>query len=998
MPEPAQNVAQSIQDATQDATLSQPPTQTPTQTQSQTETLGQRLQRENRQLTIGDVVQSEPFRQAPINAKIRLLSRLSPEFAALPLPKQADLTLSLINPGAFEEYERQKEYADKSAIGVAFDELKDSVIGPLKVAFTPSAVPDALAGVPGGNPFLARLAYANFQAADNSWNLGKQFVEQGQRDNSLSERARGRFLETAAFIPLVGPFLAQTEENLSQGQIAAGLTDLAMLAAPTVFKAARFSLASRLAFTPLEDVNLTTRGFVDAPTSSLMPGTTVTVELPVEGVRAIAEAKQLFGEQAAQRAKQIGSLANVLPSQVTESAGLNAIQDIEDNAPGVRQMTQIGRQANVLPSQVMTRVSVLTPEQAAQTLNALDRLRESPEYVQLPEDVRGRINDVHAQLAVNVPESLANQADAVSAAKAELPNAEETLPEPASAAVKQPSALQSYFGFVPDALRSSGSLGAKLVDTILESADAREQWTIARKHQIADLSEGLDGIQRKMAGELLDTTGSPDDIRARLGQTSERFARPYDADTIDAAVKARQMLEDIHDEIVDRQSSAASPLSVGYLSEYFPRIQAEAEANGFGEMIRNLTDFHFARPLIDFFKSRDVEAIEPTTRYVRPSSRFVNERTGKLADYALDVNRVLPAYVDSIARLNFDRPALEAARAMLKDVEQGTPFSELARAFVDNFARPDYYPQMAGAFKRAVNALMRTTARSFIDFNPAIQSLHLGRVLIPFAELDTGAFLKGLARVASDPARAYQDVMMRGLIPGAGTPFSLLGTLDKLDRVGAFWNVATFIPDAIAFYGKYESLVESGLDAASAEREALKYAKNLSMSSFPERKVGIFQNTGTYLDPFRDLIGQYKSIPLRIADFYARTVANAAENPAKLARLMTGTALLAVTEAMTGAKLIHFGALGSFDIPAVSAVARGVLANLAKAAVAGRNGDADKASEYFGKALSNTVVLMTPGGSTVKRALTKGPQAILTPAFDDTDDTARVLGGANPAR
>jgi hypothetical protein len=92
----------------------------------------------------------------------------------------------------------------------------------------------------------------------------------------------------------------------------------------------------------------------------------------------------------------------------------------------------------------------------------------------------------------------------------------------------------------------------------------------------------------------------------------------------------------------------------------------------------------------------------------------------------MDPRRVWPAYIESVGRVIFDKPALEQA----KDVAQALPDGqarELAASYIRNYSRTDAYPQLASTWREATVALTRQAGRSLLTFSTGLQQLHLAR-------------------------------------------------------------------------------------------------------------------------------------------------------------------------------------------------------------------------------------------------------------------------------
>src|SRR5690348_7124657 len=139
------------------------------------------------------------------------------------------------------------------------------------------------------------------------------------------------------------------------------------------------------------------------------------------------------------------------------------------------------------------------------------------------------------------------------------------------------------------------------------------------------------------------------------------------------ANQARQLFDSIFGQIPE--GAKKSGADIGYLENYLTHI--EKQPDDIKSAINSIIDYHFGEksPLRRLFARPELSGGESGTTgdiYNRgqgkPSSPFTETRTGNQRDIEYDVNKIFPAYVESIAKVMFDKPAVQKATELLKDL------------------------------------------------------------------------------------------------------------------------------------------------------------------------------------------------------------------------------------------------------------------------------------------------------------------------------------------
>lgn len=489
-----------------------------------------------------------------------------------------------------------------------------------------------------------------------------------------------------------------------------------------------------------------------------------------------------------------------------------------------------------------------------------------------------------------------------------------------------------------------------IADIITRSQDDKMKWIAQTERELSSLSAGLNKQDRQVFGRILN------------GEQVEGV----NPTLVERAKAAREVLDSIHEQIP--AGAKWSGEDIGYLDNYLTHIMKEG-GDDVGSAIKNVFDYHFGTksPLFRLFE-RPYLSAEPGSKEViyggrgtkTPSSPFAETRTGQLgSNIEYDVNKIFPAYVESIAKVIFDKPAIAEAKSII-DKLPDSRLKELSGWYLKNYTRYDALPGLTEAWNSLAGQVARTTSRSLLGFNTGLQSLHVARLVgNMWPELGTKYSTIGLAKVASQPIQAWNEAARLGLLYNEVRPFAFKTAMEKYDSMANLFSVADYLDKAIGYHGFKAKFMAAGLPEEEASARALSETKRVSMTVDPSRVTKFFGHDEGAWGATKQLALQYKQIPTKIAEQYIRIAMNAKQNPAAAIRLTTGvSALIAAHEA--GAHVFHLGYnLVPTDLwGAFGSAAKQVSNDL-------RKGD-------WESALMHTAEWVTPSGKSVTRQLDKG--------------------------
>lgn len=494
---------------------------------------------------------------------------------------------------------------------------------------------------------------------------------------------------------------------------------------------------------------------------------------------------------------------------------------------------------------------------------------------------------------------------------------------------------------------------------ITQSEDEKMPWIVQTNNELLETTKGLNKPQRI---ELMKVVEGGETNDPAIQQRAE---------------SVRHILDSIFSDVKDSGGA-----TMNYMNNYITHIEKQPEGVQAG--IKAIFDYHG----LDFDKikkpSGDIgNFFEQGTGH--PTSHFIKERQNQIRELELDPNKIFPIYVESIAKVVHDAPAVDKATKMLENIPPG-PLKEMATAYIKNYSRYDAEPELHNAWNSFSNAVANTSARSVIGLNPGVHMLHVGQIAANiYPELGEKYTALGFKDTMLHPIQSFKEMTNLGLLQTQIKPFAFKTPMEKLDSVMYGLSTIESVVKGTAFNGFKRMLMDQGMSNAQATMEALNHAKDATLTVSPARMMKGFT-------PEANLIGgeyaarntmQFKQIPLKFVEQYmniakefkedaskgvraawaAKQLApmlNAKESGTKLARATGGAALAGIGSAV-GAHTFHLNPMGLIGTNVL-----GVFGDTMEKVVADlRKGDVSSA-------LMDTATWLTPGGAQIRRMLKFG--------------------------
>lgn len=513
--------------------------------------------------------------------------------------------------------------------------------------------------------------------------------------------------------------------------------------------------------------------------------------------------------------------------------------------------------------------------------------------------------------------------------------------QPSDAVIPGPGQAEPLTPFRAD-FNSPNKVGMRyestqpIVEAIVGAKDAKTKWIATTNRELLDTTKGLDKSGRLALWSEIREPGTI-----------------TDPEIIKRASQAHNILDSIFKEASDSGSD------IHYMNDYITEIQKQPE--GIKSAIKSIFDFH---GMGELFKSVESEPTGEMGDYFEkgmghPSSVFTRPREGNLNQLEMDPNKIFPIYIDSIAKVIHDAPAVEAATRQLKNVPDG-PLKELMSAYIKNYTNYSSEAALHGAWSKFSNFIATTSARSLLGFNPFIHMLHLGEIPANiWPELGTKYTGIGAMRTVTQPIQNFREMSRLGLLQGEIRPFSFKTPAEKLDSIINFMGATESVVKGIAYNGFKRKFLDMGMSENDAVMKALNEAKNATMTVDSARQMKGFTRLSNYIGGeygARNSM-QFKQIPAKIVEQYYNIASQFKKEPMKATRAIFGAGI-AGSLSYAGLHTMHnpLTTLPGMLVPTTT-VAIKVLTDLAKFDIP--------------KALMDTAAWMTPGGNTLKNMISE---------------------------
>lgn len=526
------------------------------------------------------------------------------------------------------------------------------------------------------------------------------------------------------------------------------------------------------------------------------------------------------------------------------------------------------------------------------------------------------------------------------------------LPKPGSArASKDINTGRAWLGSVDQTLMSRPE-SAPIAATITSANDAKLGWIASTERELAQTTKGLGKADRVILGQILDGHDVPN-------------ASP---DVIQRAEQARKILDSVHEEA----TGAVPEAKVGYIESYLTHI--DKQDVDMKSAISSILDYHLGKnhPLVKWATEEPLSTRSGSgvgDMYDKamgdPSSPFIKERSDALRNLQYDVNKVFPAYIESMAKVIHDKPAVDQAKVLIGKLPDGSKLKELATWYVKNYTKYDSMPGLDEAWNNWSNQIARTTSRSMLGLNTGLQTLHAARLVGNlWPELGTKYTAKGLAKVALSPINSWHEASKLGLLSNEIRPLNFRTNMEKLDSIMNLFSTVDAVDKAVGYHGFKQKFMDQGMSPETAQMEALNATKKTSLTTDMARPIRAFTNEGGLKEGAMKLTTQYKQVPMKIVEQWMQVAAKAKQDRKAAMRMVTGVgAVLAAYEA--GLHTFHVSPTNMIDLQMwgpSKQILTGITTDLAKGDVV--------------SAVGKLALWLTPGGMSIKKQIEQGPSAL----------------------
>lgn len=562
------------------------------------------------------------------------------------------------------------------------------------------------------------------------------------------------------------------------------------------------------------------------------------------------------------------------------------------------------------------------------------------------------------------------------------------VPNPGNAKVsKDVNAFRAEYGSADKTLASRPE-SAPIAEGIITANDKKMEWVATTQRELASLTKGLSREDRTTVGQLLDNFENPTEsqVSPQLGQV---------------ALKIRQKLNEIHALV---PGGIKGGNDMGFIENYLTHIESQAPSDLVDGM-KQVWEYHLGKPFKDLFASEDLGPTKTIKKGKRggdildvgdmyetgkgdPNSQFSEKRTGKLKNLEYDINKVLPAYTESIAKLIFDKPAVDSAKRVLSTIPD-SKLKELAGWYIKNYSRYDAQPGLSEGWNDWTQKLARTASRSMLGFSTGLQTLHLARIPANlWPELPTKYLLKGMYEMGKNPYQAYGEATRLGMLSNELRPWAFKTLGQKTDSVIHLFSTADFLDRSIGYHGFKQMFLDQGLKPELASAKAIAASKRASLMIDPARSTMGFSPDAKFAGgALGKLTTQFKQVPTKIIEQYIQIGSKALQDPKAAARMAMGVGTaLALYEA--GFHTFHVSPsqfalqTGGATLGELAKIGSPTAKSLYKSALQLKDGDVEGAlqttsdflqSDKFYDSALEAGAFMVPAGLSLKRQLKNGP-------------------------
>ena len=337
----------------------------------------------------------------------------------------------------------------------------------------------------------------------------------------------------------------------------------------------------------------------------------------------------------------------------------------------------------------------------------------------------------------------------------------------------------------------------------------------------------------------------------------------------------------IRSDTINRANKAGIPVSpqfmkVGYLPDYAPNIK-EFAGNELAEVVDNIMRSgtkvqRLWQDIKDVLPIGRLRTNEPNeTGYLGryPGSPHILRRTGTMSNIEHDPSIYFPAYIDSMATVQWLKPLYK----MGEDIYLNKPMPDKLRKTLATALGQIKKPQfddsnLSSSLMRLSRALQSTLITIKLFASPRLQLLHAGSLgMFAFPELGPKYTAISIDRFLKDPKNAY-SMSDKYMNPYIAKPWNLRSYPEKVQEIGALHNIGFRTAFAMSWNGALQKALDSGLKGSEAENHAAR-----QVLDFMGLKSSITESPFLHwlkASPIGGWFSIYHTIPYNLMENYMR--------------------------------------------------------------------------------------------------------------------------------
>lgn len=438
---------------------------------------------------------------------------------------------------------------------------------------------------------------------------------------------------------------------------------------------------------------------------------------------------------------------------------------------------------------------------------------------------------------------------------------------------KDPSAWASQLS--PHNVLFNHPLTRGVVEPIIKAYNEKNKWVRGRLDQVKQFIPGM----TRSAFTSFDL-GKASSVR--IGKILDGLDVPEaSAKERAAAAGIKKMLDEVF-----ADAKIVKP-DMGYMEYYLTHMQKPDEPG----LLKSIRNVFKSGKLAQTLGSSQGDMYDKGLG--KPSSPYVEPRTGQLTDIDYDIRRVIPNYLRSMGKEIFDGPAVEKAKAELAKIPNDSKGREsilksTASWYIKNYTRYDSEAALNQAWRVAARNIAKTTSRSVMDWFPGVHLLHLGEIPTSvYPELGEYHTTVGLWRTLTHPEQTYNELAKAGLLYGSDKPYQFKTVGERYQSAAQFFGVAESLTKGIAYEGAKSMLKarNPGMSLEEINGRALAIARETTFDTSAINQMRLLSPESMVMGgPVGSITGgQFRQIPMKAVERAAQTGYRGVASPIKLA-------------------------------------------------------------------------------------------------------------------